>query len=123
MPTVTNLSSASGVQGKSVPIAITGTNFVGSTVNISGTGVSAGSVVVASATSITATLTIAPNAAAAAYNVTIANTAGTSNSASNINRRAGHHHPSARQRGVQGQLLRITGTNFITGSTVNAERA
>ncbi len=123
VPTVTNLSPASGVQGKSVPIAITGTNFVtGSTVNISGTGVSAGSVVVASATSITATLTIAPNAAAAAYNVTIANTAGTSNSAMfTVNPAVPAITNLSPASGVQGQSVptAITGTNFITGSTVN----
>jgi hypothetical protein len=80
-PTLTSVSPASGVQGTSVPVTLTGTNFVaGATVAVSNPGIAVGSATVVSATQITATLTIAANAAPGAANVTVTTSGGTSGS-------------------------------------------
>ncbi len=79
-PTLSSISPASGVQGTSVPVTLTGTNFVsGATVAVSNTGVPVSRVTVVSATQITATFTISPTAAVGAANVTVTTSGGTSN--------------------------------------------
>jgi hypothetical protein len=79
-PTLATVSPASGVQGNSLPVTLTGSNFVaGATVAVSNTGIAVSNVTVVSATQITATLTIAANAATGAANVTVTTSGGTSN--------------------------------------------
>jgi hypothetical protein len=78
-PTLTIISPATGVQGASVPVTLTGTNFAsGATVAVGNPGIAVTNVVVASATQITATLTIAANAALGAANVSVTTSGGTS---------------------------------------------
>jgi subtilisin family serine protease len=62
-PGVTTVSPASGAQGATVPVTVTGTSFVtGATLNV-GEGVTVSNVAVPSATQLTATLAIAATAA------------------------------------------------------------
>src|ERR1700722_19796562 len=72
LPAVTSLSSSSGTQGQVVNVTLTGRNFKpGSTISLSGTGITVSNLVVASSTSITATFTIAASAAVGSQNVTV----------------------------------------------------
>ena len=78
-PTLTSISPASGVQGTTVPVTLTGTNFVaGATVATNNPGIAVSPATVVSATQITATFTIAANAAPGAANVTVTTSGGTS---------------------------------------------
>lgn len=81
-PTLTLISPNSGQRGASVPVTLTGTNFTatGTTVAVSGSGVTVGTVTVVNSTTITATLTISTTATISARNVTVKNPGGTSNS-------------------------------------------
>jgi hypothetical protein len=82
-PTLSLVSPASGVQGTTVPVTLTGTNFVaGSTVVVSNSGITVSGVTVVSATEITATFTIAPSAALGAANVSVTTGGGTSGTVS-----------------------------------------
>ncbi len=77
---LTNLSPSTGVQGSSVNITLTGTNFAsGATVAVSGSGVTASNVSVVSATQITATLVIGAAAATGSYNVSVTTGGSTTN--------------------------------------------
>jgi hypothetical protein len=78
VPVLTSISPASGAQGTAVAVTLNGSNFqAGSTVSISGTGVTASAVSVVSAAKITATFTIAAGAAAGARSVTVTTGYGT----------------------------------------------
>jgi len=78
-PTLTSIAPSSGTQGAAVAVTLTGTYFAsGSTIGLSGTGVTISNTTVVSSTSITATFTIAANATVAAQNVTVTNATGTS---------------------------------------------
>lgn len=78
-PVVTAISPASGAQGTSVQVTLTGNNFVaGATIAVSTAGVTASSITVVSPTQITATLTIAGTAAAGPASVTVTTPTGTS---------------------------------------------
>src|SRR6202035_4417895 len=78
-PTLTSISPNSGVQGQSVAVTLTGTNFVaGATIALSGAGITVSGTTVVSATQITATFTIAGSATTGAQNVTVTTSAGTS---------------------------------------------
>jgi hypothetical protein len=79
-PRLLSISPSSGIQGTSVPVTLTGTNFVfgATTLAISGTGVTGASVSVTSATSLTATLVIDAAAATGSRNVTVSTASGTS---------------------------------------------
>jgi hypothetical protein len=80
-PTLTSINPASGVQGNSVNVTLTGTNFIsGATVNFSGAGVVVANTVVVSGTSITAQFQIAANAAVGAQNISVTAAGGTSGS-------------------------------------------
>jgi hypothetical protein len=82
-PTLTSISPNSGAQGATVPVTLTGTNFVsGATVSVSNTGVTVTNVTVVSATQITATFTIAASATPGAANVTVTTAGGTSGAVS-----------------------------------------
>ncbi len=77
--TLTSISPSSGAQGQSVNVTLTGTLFsAGSTVGLSGTGITVSNTTVASSTSITATFAIGLNAPAGAQNVTVTNAIGAS---------------------------------------------
>jgi hypothetical protein len=78
-PTLATITPASGAQGTSVPVTLTGANFVtGATVAVSNTGVIVSNVAVVSTTQITATFNIGPTAALGATNVTVTTSGGTS---------------------------------------------
>jgi hypothetical protein len=73
-PTVTSVAPASGAQGASVPVTITGTGFrPGTDVIVTGNGVSAGSIAVVDDTTITVTFTITAAAPLGARNVFVGN--------------------------------------------------
>ena len=122
-PTLTGINPASGVQGASVDVTLTGTNFLaGATVGASGTGVTVSNIVVASATSITARLTIAAGAATGARNVTVATAGGTSGGRTfTIGAPAPTLTSITPVSGVQGTTVDVTltGTDFIAGASVN----
>src|SRR6202030_742951 len=78
-PTLSAISPNSGVQGQSVPVTLTGTNFIaGATIGVSGAWITVSNTTVASATQITATVTIVANAATGAQNITVTTSGGTS---------------------------------------------
>jgi len=80
-PTLSALSPVTGVQGATVPVTLTGTNFIvgGTTVVVSGTGVTVTGVSASTTTSATATFQIAATAPVGPYNVTVTTSGGTSN--------------------------------------------
>ncbi len=113
---------SSGAQGTVVPVVITGTGLTGATaVNVPGTGITVGALTV-TATSITTTFTISPTATLGARNITVTTPAGTSNAvvftvvapaAPTLTSIL----PASEVRGTS-QAVVLTGTNFVTGSTV-----
>lgn len=124
-PTLTAVSPSSGVQGSTVAVTLTGTNFVdGATVAVSGEGVTVSDVVIASATSITATLTIDAGAAAGARNVTVTTAGGTTGAQSFTITELPPSAPTLTSLspsiGVEAAVVTVTltGTNFIDGATV-----
>jgi hypothetical protein len=122
VPTLTAIAPASGLQGITVPVTLTGTNFVsGATVAVDNPGIAVSAVNVVSATQITATFTIAANAALGAANVTITTSGGTSAAAVfMVNPPAPTLSAIAPASGVQGATVPVTltGTNFVSGATV-----
>src|SRR5271157_5592325 len=123
-PTLTSVSPASGVQGTSVAVTLTGSNFVaGATVAVSNPGITVGSVTVVSATQITATFTIAANAATGAANITVTTSGGTSGTVVfTVNPPAPVLTSVSPASGVQGTSVPVTlaGSNFVAGATVSA---
>src|SRR5579862_4788784 len=121
-PTLSSISPNSGVQGQSVPITLTGTNFVaGATIGVSGLGITVSNTTVVSATQITATFTIAGNAATGAQNVTVTTSGGTSGTqAFTVNLAPPTLTSISPNSGVQGQSVGVTltGTNFVAGATI-----
>ncbi len=79
-PTLTSVTPNQGIQGTTVAVTLTGTNFVvgATTVAVSGGGVTVNNVVVGSSTSLTANFVLDPAAAAGARSVTVTTAAGTS---------------------------------------------
>jgi hypothetical protein len=78
-PTLTSISPASGVQGTTVPVTLTGTNFANNAMFLTNNaGITVGAVTFVSTTQLTATFTILPTAAAGAANVTVSTGGGTS---------------------------------------------
>jgi hypothetical protein len=121
-PTLTSISPNNGVQGQSVPVTLTGTNFVaGATIALSGAGITVSSTAVVSATQITATFTIAANAATGAQNVTVTTSGGTSGAQPfTVNLAPPTLTSISPNSGVQGQNVPVTltGTNFVAGATI-----
>jgi N-acetylglucosamine-6-sulfatase len=78
VPSLSSITPSSGQVGSSVNVTLAGVNLSGATLNVSGTGITAGNVS-SSSTQITATLTIASNAATGSYNVSATTGGGTSN--------------------------------------------
>ena len=78
-PTLASISPTGGTQGTSVPVTLTGANFVaGASVSVTGTGVTVSNVTVASSTRITATFTIGSSATVGSRNVTVTTSSGAS---------------------------------------------
>ncbi len=121
-PTLTSISPNSGVQGKGVPVTLTGTNFVaGATIGLNGAGITVSNTTVVSATQITATFTIAANAATGAQNITVTTSGGTSGAqAFTVNLAPPTLTSISPNSGVQGQSVPVTltGTNFVAGATI-----
>ena len=120
---LTGIVPNSGTQGTVVSVVISGSGLAGATaVNVSGTGITVGALTV-TATTVSTTFTIAPTATLGGRNVTVTTGAGTSNAVvftvvapavptlSSIL-------PATEVRGTS-QAVVLTGTNFVTGSTVN----
>ncbi|HMD69819.1 MAG TPA: IPT/TIG domain-containing protein [Bryobacteraceae bacterium] len=126
-PTLTSVSPASGVQGASVPVTLSGANFVaGATVAVSNSGITVGSVTVVSATQITATLTIAAKAATGAANVTVTTSGGTSSAAVfTVKPPAPVLTSVSPASGIQGASVPVTftGANFVAGAMVLVNRS
>src|SRR5262245_40573163 len=72
-PSLISVNPSTAVQGATVSVSLTGTNFdlVWTVVNVSGSGVTVSNVAIANATSLTATLTIAPNADPGPHSLTV----------------------------------------------------
>jgi hypothetical protein len=128
-PTVTGIVPNNGNQGISVPVTITGTNFVsGATVKLTrgADTINATGVTVAGATSITGTIPIPLAAAIGQWNVVVTNPdlqAGTLTNGFTVN--AMGPAPTVTSidpnNGFQGQtvsVINLIGTNFATGATV-----
>jgi hypothetical protein len=131
-PTVilNSITPNSGSQGTVVPVVLGGQNLTGATaVNVSGTGVTCtiSTTTPPTATTVNATCTITATAAVTARNVTVTVPGATSNAVTftvvgtpaptltSIS-------PSSELRGVPTNVT-LTGTNFVTGSTVVATPA
>src|SRR5208283_3416564 len=116
-------SPNSGVQGNSVNVTLTGTNFVtGATINFGGAGVTVANVVVASATSITAQFQLAAGAALGARTVSVTTSGGTSgNQTFTVNPPMPTLTSVSPNAGVQGNNVNVTltGTNFVAGAAIN----
>ncbi|MGP8176261.1 MAG: beta strand repeat-containing protein [Terracidiphilus sp.] len=122
-PTLTSVSPSLGTQGASVPVTLTGTNFVsGATVSTTNTGITVSSVTVVSATQITATFTIGGSATLGATNVTVATSGGASGAQTfTVNPPAPTLTSVSPSSGAQGGSVPVTltGANFVSGATVS----
>jgi YVTN family beta-propeller protein len=122
-PTLVSVIPNSGMQGTTVPVTLTGSNFViGATaITVSGTGVTVTSVVVSDPTSLTAGFIVDPSAPAGARGVTVSTTIGTSGSQaftvllpptptlSSVS-------PNSGGQGISVPVT-LTGSNFAPGAT------
>ena len=126
-PTLISVSPASGIQGGSVPVTLTGANFVsGATVASSNPGVTASGVTVVSPTQLTATFTIAVNATLGTANVTVTTSGGTSAAiAFTVSPPPPALTSVSPASGVQGGSVPVTltGANFLSGATVATSNA
>ena len=124
-PVLASIAPVSGVQGASVPVTLTGSNFSpGATIAIGGAGVSVANVTVVSSARITATLVIAPTAATGSHSVTVTTSGGTSaaqsftvNAAPAPKPTLSSLAPNAARRGAT-VTVTLTGTNFTSPATV-----
>jgi hypothetical protein len=120
-PTLTAISPNSGAPGATVPVTLTGTNFVkGATVAVSGTGVTASAVTLVNATQLTATFTLAAGSTGA-HNVTVTTPSGTTATVPfTVNPPAPTLTSVSPSTGLSGATVPVTltGTNFATGATV-----
>jgi hypothetical protein len=126
-PTLASISPGNGVQGTNVGITLTGTNFgAGSTVNVSGSGVTVSNVVVVSATQITATFQIAANAATGGDTVTVTSAGVNSNGVTFTVSTTTTMVPMLTSltpgSGGAGNSVPVTltGTNFVTGASLSS---
>ena len=124
-PTLTSLAPNQGAPGTTVPVTLTGTNFVvgATTVTVNSGGVTASNVVVASTTTLTADIVIEPAAVTGAHTVTVTTAGGTSGTQTFT---VGPPPPGAPtltsvspNQGLQGTTVAVTltGTNFVVGAT------
>lgn len=121
-PTLGTVATPNGVQGTTVVVALSGTNFVpgATTVVVSGTGVSVSSVTVASPTSASASLAIAATAQLGTHTVAVITPGGTSGTVSfTVTPPAPTLAAILPGAGVQGTTanMSFSGTNFLAGAT------
>lgn len=81
VPTITAISPSSEDRGETASVTLTGTNFTGGSVSLSGTGVTTDNCKVVSATSITCDFIVAASTGWGLREVTVTNGSGTSNTA------------------------------------------
>ncbi len=124
-PTLTLIAPANGLRGSNVDVTLTGTNFstLGSTLSVSGSGVTVGNVNVVDATTITATFTIATGAATGARNVTVTTGGITTNAVSFTVQSPppptlSSISPASHTRGGGPVPVTLTGGNFVDGARV-----
>ena len=129
-PTLSSISPSSGMPGASMPVTLTGTNFIVPAANFFGTGVSTGNsgitvsnVNVTSATTLTAALTIPAGTATGPINVTVNTLVNTSNPVTfNIGTVAtlsiASLSPNSATAGGPTFTLTLNGSGFLAGSTV-----
>ena len=125
-PTLTSVTPNEGIQGTTVAVTLTGTNFVvgATTVTVSGGGVTVNNVVVGSRTSLTANFVLDPAAAAGPRSVTVTTAAGTSGAQTfTIDLPPAPGTPTltsvSPNQGLRGTTVAVTltGTNFVVGAT------
>jgi Glycine rich protein/IPT/TIG domain len=125
-PTLTSVTPNQGIQGTTVAVTLTGTNFVvgATTVNVSGGGVTVTNVVVGGSISLTASFVLDPAAASGVRMVTVTTAAGTSGAQTfTISLTPGPGTPTltsvSPNQGLQGTTVAVTltGTNFAVGAT------
>lgn len=127
-PITSAISPASGVQGTTTSVTLTGTNFDpnpgATTVSVSGSGVTVNNLNVASTTSLTADFVVASGAATGARNVTVTTGIGsgpaktfTVLSSSTPAPTLTSISPTSGSRN-SAVVLTLTGTNFVSGATV-----
>jgi hypothetical protein len=122
-PTLTSIAPNQGTQGTTVPVTLTGTNFVvGATVNVSGSGVTVNTVVVVTPTSLTANFVLEAAAAVGARTVPVTTAGGTSGAQTfTINPPPPTLTNISPNQGIRGTTVAVTltGTNFVGATTVN----
>jgi hypothetical protein len=124
-PTLTSIGPTSGLRGTAVAVTLNGTNFslLGSSVNVSGGGITVSNVSVQSTSTITATFTIAANATLSSRNVSVT-TGGltTGNVAFAVTAppppTLSLVTPNSHTRGGAAFSVTLTGTNFVAGAAV-----
>jgi hypothetical protein len=126
-PVLTSISPNGGMQGTSVAVTLAGSNFLpGTTIAVSGTGVSVTGVSVVSSAKLTATFVIAATAASGARSVTAATTAGSSAALPFTVNTAPTKPtltslaPSAASRGAR-LTVTLNGTNFTSPASVTVQ--
>jgi len=127
-PTLTAIAPTSGARGSvNLPVTLTGTNFAaGATVNVpGGSGITVNNTTVASATQITATFTIAAGATLQGNSVTVTSGGVTTTSvtftvvAPGTPTLTAIAPNSGSRSGGTPVPVTLTGTNFVTGASVN----
>ena len=121
-PTLTSISPNQGNPGTTVPVTLTGTNFIvgGTTVTVNSGGVSATNVVVISTTSLTADIVIAAAPVIGAHTVSVTTSHGTSGTLTfTVNPPPPTLTSVAPNQGIRGATIAVTltGTNFVGGAT------
>ncbi len=126
-PTLASVTPNQGIQGTTVAVTLTGTNFVvgATTVNVAGGGLAVNTVVVGSSTSLTANFVLNP-AAAGAQMVAVTTAGGTSGAQTFTITLPVPNAPTLTSvlpnQGMRGTTVAVTltGTNFVVGATTVA---
>lgn len=124
-PTLATIAPNTGIRGTSVPVTLTGADFIpgATTVNVSGSGVAVANVNVTSPTELTASFVLAGGAAEGGRSVTVTTAGGTSNGQTFTVSLPLPLAPSLAtitpSSGTRGTLIPIalTGTGFVVGAT------
>lgn len=120
-PALTAINPNSGLQGQTLAVTLTGSNFApGSTISLSGTGITVTGTSVVSSTQINATFAIAATAPVGAQKVTVTSQGRVSNSVTftvNTGLALTSIVPNSRPQG-QTVSVTLTGTNFAAGATI-----
>ena len=121
-PTLSTINLASGIQGNSMIVTLTGTNFVANEMTVSaGAGITAGNVTVSSSTQMAVDLVIDLTAATGPRNLAVSNIGGASPTGLTFTVNAPAGPPAltsiSPSSGIQGAILPVTfiGTNFVGG--------